>query len=979
MTDEKNILVIGAGVSGVKCAFTLADLGYKVYLSDSQPYLGGKLSQLYKQFPTNDCGWCKMLPQFWNEGDTETCLRRNIVHKNMTLLPYTKVLSVEGEKDNFEVLFLRKTRFVDETKCMGCGECIEACEVDVPDDFNEKLTKRKAIWMRNSCPVPRVCTLDVENCTRCGKCVDVCPTKAIDLNMKDKEEKLIVGSIVLSSGYEQTMPELTEYGYGKYPNVLTNMELERMLSGDCTSIPPPNKSVGIIQCVGSRTEENDYCSYACCMYAIKEAVMLKTMFPDCQVTIFYMDMRTFGKEHYRYQKTAETLGVRLVRCRTPSVDYNGGEKLEVRWTDEGEIKKEEFDHVVLSIGQRVSEESKALAGILGLKTDRFGFIETETKKPVETSKPGIYACGSALGPKDIPDSVTEAIAVAAAISATYPPPELQEKRKEVIEETEPRIGLLLCTCGGVLSSAIDFDAISRKARGIKGLVHIEKFDLLCQQPERLKNTIQETGVTRVCIAACAPYQYKSLFEALLADCGIESAMLESLNIREECGLVHSKATGRVEREIRAALSKLYARDKKESKELDIVKRVLVVGGGVAGMSAACLISKHGLSVDIVEKEKELGGNLRHIHRTIEGIDVKKILSDSIKKIEAEPKIRVMKESMVSALSGSCGNFSAEIKSKGEQRERGIYGAIIIATGGREYRGREFSYGLDKRIMTQLEFENAVDSGQSFRKVVMIQCVGSRDEEHPYCCRVGCATAIKNALSLKRKEPESEIYILHRDIMTYGLLEKHYTDARREGINFVRFDGDKPEVKAGEELSVKVWDIVLNRALELKPDAVVLSTGIEPNEIKQIVKGLDLQISDDGFLKEASAKFRPVDTLKDGVFVCGLCHSPHNIAETITQALAAGIQAVSLLRAGKLRSRTMVSEVNERWCVGCGICVTSCPYNARLIDEEKNIAKVVEALCRGCGVCTVICPSESSRLIGYKRKGLMEMIDEIIET
>lgn len=1079
---NRNVIVIGSGVAGVKCAFSLADMGYHVNLLDKEPYLGGKISRLYKQFPTNDCGWCKVLPQIPGATDkcTDMCLRRSINHKNIRLLPFSEITSIheensgenndeknDGGKKNplYKVEIRRKTRYVSEDKCIACGLCVKECPVSVPDEYNSGFTLRKAIWIRNGGPVPRIATVDMENCTKCGRCVEICPTRAVDLSMKDTSEKLECSSIVIATGYEESTPDLTQYGYGRFPNVLTNMELERKIGGDGGGeIDLSGRKIGIIQCVGSRSEKNDYCSYACCMYALKEAIMLKETFPTCDITIYYMDMRTFGKDYYRYQKDAEKLGIKLVLCRVPAVDSGTDGRVSVKWTDEENINSAELDYAILSIGQKVPEDTKKLIAKLGVKHDEYGFIHTSSLSPVETSKRGIYVCGSASGPKDIPESITEALAVAAKIASEHPIRNAgitgtadgtdgsyadaagfasdksdtsggcEAEMPEHKPEKEKRIAVFLCACGIAKDrTEKTFDAILDALKERKEVVAAEKMELLCrpEQIEKMLCILNEKDATRVLIAACAPYQFGSLFVDAVSSLGINPKMVDITDIRElgfwadgiaELGAGSSGkefsehalelSSERIKKLVMSSLARLSSRVIIPETPMKVTRKVLVVGGGIAGMNSASIIAGKGIPVTLVEKSGSLGGNANLIRRTIDGCDVTRHVREQEESLKKESNINVLTESEITRTSGYCGNFTASIKTPSGTIED-QFGAVIIATGGKEYTPgnhvpNEYGYGTSRNIVTLTAFEklvshiagktaghhihNAGSVGRAVeghgtqdvckpKTVAMIQCVGSRDSVHPYCSRVCCSSAIKNALELKKHLHDTDIYILHRDIMTYGLSERYYSEARKSGINFIRFPpDDPPKVTTGDgqpEITVTVSDHILGKEITIQPDILVLSTGIIPEDHKTITSGLSIQTNADGFICEANPKFRPVDTLRDGVFICGLAHSPRTISETIIQSLAASAQAIATIENEKRLARNVTSTVSERWCIGCGMCIEACPYGARAMDEDKQIARVIEPLCRGCGVCAVVCPSEAARLIGYRRKGIMHMIDEVI--
>ncbi len=1001
------VLIIGAGIGGIKCSLDLAESGFKVYLADQSPFIGGTLAQSDRWFPDNHCGMCKILPIFSRDESSQFCLRRGLFHPNMELLPLSTVSQVDGDAGDFQATVSIKPRGVKEELCIGCDLCAQVCPVEVPSEFNEGLENRKAIYLRNPLAISSGYAIDWDSCTKCGACVEKCPTDAIDLSQEEETRKLDVGAIVLSAGFEEFNPRpWTQYGYKRHPNVITSIQFERILSASGPtageilrpSDNQPPRSIAFLQCVGSRTKERDYCSSACCMYALKEAVLAKEKNPELDTEIFYMDLRAFGKGYYRYYEQAkEEFGVKFTRCRIPMLKQDPTTKnlFFTAVAEDGGLVRREFDLVVLSVGQTPSPRFLELGEVLGIELNKWGFCKTQELSPIKTSKEGVFVCGSASAPKDIADTLVEASAAACQVSEL-----LSSQRGQLIttkdypeeldlSETEARAAIFLCSCGEEIASMIDMEEILDFAKGLHDVVYVEQTPYLCQKDtlEQVKGKIKEHEVNRVVFAACSDIAYEKLYIDAMRDVGLNPSLLELVDFREQlCSINpdHKKqAMEKAKTLVAIALERVRTQEPLHLISQNVEHQALVIGGGLAGLTAAMSLAEQGFEVQLVERTAELGGNLRHIFSILEGGDPQALRQDLIKRVEENPLIRLHTETEVIETSGYAGNFEAVLKDKDSTHEPVKVGAIIIATGGEAFEPNEYCYNESERVVTQAELEQQLVSGKLDAKelgsVVMIQCVGSRDEERPYCSRVCCSQALKNSLSLKERNPEIDIIVLYRDVMSYGFKEEYYSQAREKGVLFINYDLDrKPEVAIEEErLIVQTIEPTTGGVLKIAPDLLVLSTGIVPNDNNVLAQMLNLEMTEDGFFKEAEVKFRPVDFVTNGIFLCGLAHSPRGITETIAQAQAAAQRAASILSRERLESGRVVSEVNERRCSGCELCVSACPYNARFKDTDKGVVVVIEALCQGCGACVAICPSGAAKLRGFTDKQVFSVMDAVI--
>jgi len=916
--------------------------------------------------------------------------------------------------------------------CIACGACKVVCPTDAVDlsevtlnkprpilsEYDMGLTRRSSIYIPFPQAIPKVAVIDRNTCMHflkdvCKSCENFCEANAIDYDQEDQIEEVDVGAVVLAPGYEQFDPDLKkELGYGRYPNVLSSMQFERLLSASgpyLGEILRPSdekhpKKVAWIQCVGSREVDCNYCSSVCCMYATKEAIIAKEHAPDLDCTIFFIDMRAFGKGFDAYYERAKELGVKYIRCRPSSIkEVHATKDLKITYQEnDGEVTTEEFSMVVLSTGLRPPLAVRELADKFGVKLNEYGFADTQGFAPVETSNPGVYVCGPFAGPKDIPETVMEASAGAAKAMAL-----LKDQRGTLITHKEyppekdvsgqdPRIGVFVCHCGRNIGGYADVPSIVEYAKGLPNVVYAEDNLYTCSTDtqERITELIAEHDLNRVVVASCSPRTHEPLFRNTCREAGLNEYLFEMANIRDQCTWVHmhepEEATRKSKDLVRMAVAKARLLEPLHKGKLKVNNKALVIGGGLAGMTAALNLADQGFKVHLVEKDKELGGNFRHIHSLLSGDDPQEELAKTIEKIDSHPNIDLYSGSEVCAVEGSVGNFQSTIRHDGTEKEVS-HGIAIVATGAGEYEPTEYLYGKDPRVITQRSLEEWMAESkpelQNLKSVVMIQCVGSREEERPYCSRICCQQAIKNAIALKNIRPETDVYILYRDIRTYGLLEEHYRRAREKGVRFIRYEeNQKPEVSVKNGgLRVSCVDPILNAPVRIDSDLVVLAPAIVPNEgAEEVGKLFKIPLNQDKFFLEAHMKLRPVDFATDGVFMCGLAHCPKSVEESIAQADAAAARAATILSKDEIELDATISEVVDANCDGCAYCIDPCPYNALTLIEymrKGDIKKTVErdgALCKGCGVCQATCPKKGIFIRGFKLEQLGVMVDAALE-
>jgi len=1009
--EENNIgdvMVVGGGISGIQASLDLAEMGFKVYLVDSSPAIGGKMAQLDKTFPTNDCSLCIESPKFIE------CNR----HPNIDIMTYTDVDKVEGEAGNFKVTLIKKPRYIIEDECRGCTTCTEYCPVKVPDKYNQNLSLNKCTHIYFSQSVPLVTYIDPETCLflqdeKCNICVGVCKNNAIDLHQKEEKVEIEVGAIILSPGYEAFDARLRgDYGYGKMPNVVSGLDFERIL---CSTGPyegeirrPSDgklpKNIAWIQCVGSRQiipGGNSYCSAVCCTYTQKQVILTKDHDAEVKCTIFHNDIRSFGKDFERFfQRTEKLPGIRFIRSYVSigkELPESKNVTIKYSTTDDG-VKEEEFDMVVLSVGMNPPSDVEKLADTFGIELEPHGFCKINQANPIETSRPGIFVSGAFRGPIDIPESVMTASGADALCSQllAYRRGKLAKEREYPPERDvsgeEPRVGVFVCHCGANIGRVVDVPSVVEYALTLDHVVHAQEdlFSCSTDAAQKITDAVKEKGLNRVVVAACTPRTHEPLFRDTLREAGINPYYFEFANIREHCSWVHSRekeaATAKAKGIVRMSVARATILQPLKEFELPVDKRGLIVGGGVAGMTSALSLAEQGFEVYLVEKDTDLGGIARRIHYTLEGLDVQAYLSDTIRKVYQHPLIHVSTDAIITEASGYVGNFVTKVKS-GERVKEIKHGITIIATGADEYKPTEYLYGQDDRVFTLLELEEQIAKGDAkvtgAQSLVMIQCVGCRNEDRNYCSRVCCNNAITCALKLKEINPEMDIYILYRDMRTYGFAEDYYREAANQEVKFIRYEPeDKPQVEAAEEggqpiLRVTVTDPILGKKIAIDADALALAAAVIPsatsNEISKLFK---VPLNPDGFFMEAHVKLRPVDFAADGIFLCGIAHYPKHITESIAQAYGAAGRAATILAKDSVTASGAICEVDESACIGCGQCQAACTYGAIEMHDtpEGKKARVIPVLCKGCGHCSTKCTTGAITPKHYTDEQIFTEID-----
>ncbi|MBI4282624.1 MAG: CoB--CoM heterodisulfide reductase iron-sulfur subunit A family protein [Chloroflexi bacterium] len=991
----------------MQAALDLAESDIQVYLLEKSPWIGGRMAQLDKTFPTNDCAMCIMSPRLVE------CSR----HHNIQIISNADLVKLSGEAGAFTASIRKRARYVDESKCTGCGICTQKCPWRTDSEFDGGLRKRKAIYTPFAQAVPNVPFIDRELCMyfrrgTCKACEMFCGPKAIAFDQQDQHFDLEVGAVILAPGSDTYDAGLSqEFGFGRYPNVVTSLQFERLLSAagptqghiQRTSDAAEPKRIAWLQCIGSRDQERPYCSAVCCMYATKEAILAREhLSSDTGLSIFLMDLRAFGKGFDAYFQRAQSHGIRYVHCRASALkEVPSSKNLEFQYENEaGELLTEEFDMVVLSVGLAAPKGAAELAAVAGVNLDKFGFGAGSPLSPLEAARPGVYLCGAFRGPKDIPDSVTEASGAAgevqrllAPVRGTLAKPKEFPPELPMLSTEEPRVGVFVCHCGTNIAGVVDVAEVTRFASELPHVVYADHVMFACSTDslKAMREAIAEHRLNRVVMASCSPRTHEGLFQENVREAGLNAYLYEMANIRDQCSWVHGdvpdEATVKSKMLVAMAVSRASHLEPLYQLPQGLSDRALVVGGGVAGITAALSLAEQGFPVALVEREPHLGGMLLEHDTLTSGLDSRELVSQLVEQVQANDRIEVLTNHQVVKSIGFVGNFKTIIASRDDPTQRLIeHGVTIIATGGREYRGNEYLLGQHPAALTMGDLEKAIKANDprlsQAKRLVIVQCVGPWHEQPFYCSRVCCTVTMKNILKLKKLNPSCQIFVLYKDIRTYGAREEMYTAARQAGAIFVRYSDDNLPVAqaAGNAIKVSFTEPSLKERITITADLLVSSTAMVPSKgAEELSKAFKIPQTQEGFFQEAHPKLRPVDFASDGAFLCGVAHYPKSVEEAMIQGKAAAARASRVISKDELMVGGVVASVDGEKCTACLTCVRICPYNVPVIRD--GVAVIEAAACQGCGICAAECPAKAIQLHHYrddqvimKIKGMAELIE-----
>ena len=1018
------VLVIGGGIAGMQASLDLTEMGYKVYLIEKNPSIGGRMAQLDKTFPTNDCSLCILAPKMVE-------VYRN---QNIELLTYSEVKEVSGRVGHFLVKVLKKPRYVDESKCKGCGDCASKCpKIEAPNLFDMNLGKRKSIFIPFPQAVPPVYLIDPDMCLFinkevCKVCERICEAEAINFDQKPEEILIDVGAIVVATGYDMWSSELPEnWGY-KYENVVSALEYERIL---CASGPmgghvlrlsdekEPEK-IAFIQCAGSRDFNKGipYCSSVCCMYTAKEAIITKEHSESSECYVFRHDIRAYGKNFYEFtQRAQEEYGVKYFNAKVSNITEDHETKdLIIHYEDLDDGKFNEFSAnlVVLATPLVPSKGTGELAKILEIEIDKYGFFkEKEPFDKLISNREGIFLCGFCQGPLDIPETVANASGVANKVSSLLYPVKntmIKEKviiieQKEVKPDDEPRIGVMICHCGINIANYVDIPSLIEYVKELPNVTVAENNLYSCSSDSqvRIKELINEYDLNRFIVASCTPRTHEKLFQETCEEAGLNKYLFEMVNIRDQCSWVHmtQKEDGTLKARdlVEMTIAKSRMLNPQQESTLPIIPEALIIGGGISGLTVALNIAQQGYQTHIVEKESQLGGNLNNLNQIFpEYQKATDFIKPIVEKVKSYPNINIYLNSNIKDIKGYIGNYEVQIAEKKEIVKDIKVGVILVATGAIEHKpNKKYNYDKEENVITQLELENKLKQGDltwldNIKSITMILCVNSRQKDGiTYCSNICCSNALKNINILKALKPDLELILIYRDLqMAKKEYEEHYRNTRKEAI-FLRYSLDKlPKIskpkKSNYNYKISLFEHNLKDNIKFYTDLVVLATPmVAPDDFSELSKMLKVPQDQSGFFLEAHVKLRPIDFATDGIFLCGSAHWPKNIQESIAQANGATGRAIRILGAKEMTTSGLVAEVTEDLCIGCGRCEDVCPYNAiELMEVEKtfedytiNLKKshVNSALCKGCGTCGAQCPVSAITINHFT----FDQINTMIET
>ncbi len=1017
-------LVIGGGIGGMRSALDMANAGLKVYLVEQTPCLGGRVAQLGYMFPQHDCVLCRGTPDH-GYGCTRPSISPAYIqhnqHPNIEILTSTRVIDVEGQAGDFTVSLRQEPRYVDSARCINCDYCAQVCPIELPDSYQQGMTTRKAAYKVAARAAPDAYVIDRgPYCDDCGKCVEVCPSDAINLDEQPRLHTVGVGAIILALGFKVYDPTgLQELGYKRYSNVVQAMQYERMASRSGPTEGVVNrpsdgkrpKSIAWLQCIGSRDQNNTYCSSICCMYATKEAMLAKERLgEDVECTIFIIDERAFNKEYSNYfSKARQSHGIRYVRCRISAVREDPASRdLLLQYVGpDGKIQEDRFEMVVLATGLQPPDSARELSDMLRIELNEHGFCQTDKFTPLQTSRPGVFVCGAFSSPKEIAETILDASGAAAEVMrllndrlGTHPYTREQPfisidglpEERDVADEP-PRIGVYACTCGGTISQILDLPHLLAHASAWPGVVHTELLEFSCfpESLAHMKASIEAQGLNRVVVAACSNRTHDSLFQRTVRMAGLNPYYLELVNLREQCASVHiwqpAGANHKAIEMVRVGVSRVRAAKPVYKKLHRLRPTALVIGGGVAGMTAALTIADSGSQVHLVERSEMLGGNLLNLYYVAEGYNPQRLLRDLVNRVRAHQRITVHTRSEILRHQGHVGYFQSSLRTihpDGTSEEIDLeHGVTIVATGARETKSHSLLNlpGVITQSVLEEKIVHKPEEIAALKNVVMIQCVGA-DGVADYCSRVCCTNTMKNAIRLKLFNPDCQVTVLYKNIVTYGFREEFYTEARRLGVIFIRYtDEELPIVERVDgRLQVRLRDLSLDRWVTLEADLLPLSMSVEPaSGTAALAQILKVPLSSEGFFEEAQLKLRPMDFTREGIYLAGMAAYPKFIEESITHAQATAARALALLSRESLPLGGVVAYVDPSKCVGCLTCTRTCPFGIPEVIWDDGIhgvgglggaAFIDTALCQGCGTCTGECPANAIQLVNYTDEQMM---------
>jgi heterodisulfide reductase subunit A len=992
---NKSAAVIGAGISGMQAALSLADRGVKVYLIEKTASIGGIMARLDKTMPTLDCSICILSPFM-------LAVARNPMIEVLTL---SEVVASKATEDGHVITVRTQPRYVDVEKCTGCRDCLAKCPKKITIPYEESYGVVKAIHFDFDQAIPAVPRIDADACLmltkgKCGNCAKFCEKGAIDFEQKETEAELTVGSVVIATGSEPYQPfDRPEYGYGRYKNVITAMELERLLSASGptggtvlrASDKKEPKKIAFINCVGSRDHKTGkgYCSKVCCMYGIKEALLVKDHDAEADVTIFYIDIRASGKGYEEFFQNAKK-SLRFVRGRPGEIVECDNADLLLRFedTENQEIREERYDLVVLNSALVPATGARELAGVFGIPVNEYGFFQAKSEylDPIATESKGVYVVGACQGPNDITDSVSQSIGSVA--KAYEMPGEIVKKEARELPDSDgapPKVGVFVCHCGKNIGRYVDVADVVEYAKTLPGVAYAEESLFTCSEQGQtsIKDKIKELGLNRIVVAACSPKTHENTFQEALTEAGLNPYLLEMANIRNQCSWVHShdvpSATQKTKDLVRMSVAKSRLLTPLFERQVPVRQQTVVIGGGVAGMSSALELARNGFGVTLVERGDALGGKAPLASKIPNGPDPAKLAQLMEQMVRENENITVLTGSEVTGVDGFVGDFTLTIKTP-EGMSDVPCGTVVIATGFDYADPASSGYAAGGNVITEAELLERLEAGTlSGDSFAFMLCMGVRNEERPYCSRFCCISSLNHVRRVLEARPGAKVTVLYRDIRSYGYYEDLYQQVSDMGARFIRYDpGNMPKIVTDRNV-VSVKDATSGLDVEVPADTVVLERGAVPPEgttaLRQLFK---ISAAPSGFYAETHLKLAPLDTALDGVFIAGGCQYPKSMPEAITQGISAAGRASIIMGSGAYGVQPISASIDATKCAACGLCEQLCPYKALHMSDDGTHMEVVTVSCKGCGTCAAFCPSNAISVSGFTYRQEKEKLKAALE-
>lgn len=983
---DRPILIVGGGIAGTAAALHIAAAGRRALIVEDAPALGGAQILLDKTFPTDSCGLCFMAPDPPALCPFLECEREALID----IRTQTRLTRLQGEPGAFTATLASASRQVDAERCTACGQCSLVCPEVAPAGHLQAEwpgETHAAIYLPFPQAVPRAYVIDPEACSGCGACREVCPSGAIHLD-RPSTSSVEVASVILAPGFGPNNPRLRgAYGYEQHANVITSLEYERMLSTSSAGggIPRrpsdgrPATKVAIIHCAGSRDVNVGvpYCSAACCMIAAKQASLTLRRNSEAHVTLFTMDVRAAGRGYDEYVRALQSSArVTYRRSLVSTVKLEpASQDLRLLFAEDGRTQWQVFDLVVIQVGMVVPSSVRALAGRIGVETDGYGFARTAATDPVATSRPGVFVAGAFREPKDVPATAAESMAAAAAALSAAGGPRPMPGPEPVAApagqlRVQPRVGVFLDSFDPELS-LLD---LPRMAQIISGWPEVVFVGMGCDA-----SVLRQAAIANELTYLVAGGDSGRDFDGELAagGCPVPVTLVglgsAALFVQPDVERAQVTALGLIRQAVEQARWSRAAPVEAVLPE----PRALVLGAGVAGLLAARVLTEHGHETHVVEPAAGAGGWLAQRSGPEAEYACQLVMESA-----ARPGLHLHLAHRLRDVRGGPGQYVVSLEGPQGEQELKV-GSIVVATGALPGDVGCVAGSLAPDVVTQEGLEALIwewqrrgaGAGPAPEAVVMLQCSGTRNPARPYCSRTCCVQALKNALALRELFPRSDVTVVYRDMVTPGLAEDLYRQARLAGVHFVRRSAADPEVGADY---VRVHDAVLGADVRLPADLIVHSTGIVPcDDAAPVAALLGVRLGSTGFFEPVNIKSQGMDLTRPGMYLAGLAGGPASLEEVIEQGMAAGLRAALYLNR-PLKTAGAPARVNERICSACGLCVSVCPAQARRIDPERGLAVVDTWLCAGCGTCVAACPNGASDQALYEARGILAALDAALE-